>query len=271
MEQALAELDRALVLDPLSNVLRVERASILYFERDYEGSVRHARSALALDPEFVLAFFNLGRSLGQLGRHDEAIAALEQGRALAPGLPALTMALGRAEKGGIVSLTDNASRAEFVAMQKTSRLFTLAFSKKADARGERFYLSSGDAKGFTANVKSGVATLDYDGLGEWPVHVTCTAGVKPGDSFVRWRIAVKVPDALILEEGFEISANPKIEVLYIREMLLSPCNYSYHGESRVLLLHNYELHHPCQLNLKSLGFHQMNQIKKTMSLLLVHV
>ncbi|MCX7824270.1 MAG: DUF6259 domain-containing protein [Verrucomicrobiae bacterium] len=112
----------------------------------------------------------------------------------------LTLALGKAEKGAIVSLVDNARSAEFVAPQKTSRLFTLAFSKQTDARGEKFYLSSGDAKNFAANVKHGVATLDYDGLGEWPVHVTCTASVKPNDAFVRWRIAVKIPDALILEE-----------------------------------------------------------------------
>ena len=96
VDEAMAQLDRALELDPLSNVLRVERSSILYFERDYEGAVRHARAALELDAEFVLACFNLGRALGQQGRHAEAIAALEQGRAVAPGLPALTMALGRA-------------------------------------------------------------------------------------------------------------------------------------------------------------------------------
>jgi hypothetical protein len=112
----------------------------------------------------------------------------------------LTLALGRAEKGAVVSLVDNTSGQEFAASQKTSRLFTLAFSAKADAAGKRFYLSSGDAKNFSAGVKSGMATLDYDGLGEWPVRVTCTARVKQGDPFVRWRLAVKIPDALTLEE-----------------------------------------------------------------------
>jgi len=112
----------------------------------------------------------------------------------------LTLALGRAEKGAVVSLVDNVSGQEFAAAQKTHRLFSLAFSKKADAGGKRFYLSSGDAKSFSAEVKRGVAALDYDGLGEWPVHVTCTASAKPGDPFVRWRLAVKIPDALTLEE-----------------------------------------------------------------------
>jgi hypothetical protein len=112
----------------------------------------------------------------------------------------LTLALGSAEKGAVVSLADNASGQEFAAAQKTHRLFTLAFSTKADATGKRFYLNSGDAKSFSADVKNGAATLNYDGLGEWPVRVTCTAAVKPGDPFVRWRLSVKIPDALTLEE-----------------------------------------------------------------------
>ncbi|MFA7003500.1 MAG: DUF6259 domain-containing protein [Verrucomicrobiia bacterium] len=112
----------------------------------------------------------------------------------------LTLALGKAEKGAIVSLVDNVSGIEFAAAQKTPRLFSLAFSKKAEASGERLYLSSRDAKSFSAEVKRGVATLDYDGLGEWPVQVTCTASVKPGDPLVRWRLSVKIPDALVLEE-----------------------------------------------------------------------
>ena len=80
VDEAMAELDRALALDPLSNVLRVQRSSILYFERDYEGSARQARAALALDEQFVLAHLELGRALGQQGRHDETIAALESAR-----------------------------------------------------------------------------------------------------------------------------------------------------------------------------------------------
>lgn len=112
----------------------------------------------------------------------------------------LTLAFGQAEKGAVVSLVDNASGQEFAAPQKTSRLFTLAFSKKDDASGRKFHLSSGDAKSFFADVQRGVATLDYNGLGEWPVRVTCTARVRPGDPFVRWRLGVKIPDVLMLEE-----------------------------------------------------------------------
>ncbi|MDD4872690.1 MAG: hypothetical protein PHR77_19230, partial [Kiritimatiellae bacterium] len=112
----------------------------------------------------------------------------------------LTLILGRADKGAIVSLVDNANNANFVAPQVASRLFNLAFSKKAEIGGERFYLSSRDAKSFSADVKHGVATLEYNGLGEWPVHVTCMVIVKSDDPLVHWRLSIKIPDTLILEE-----------------------------------------------------------------------
>ncbi len=111
-----------------------------------------------------------------------------------------TLELGKAAKGAVVSLVDNASRQEFIAAQKAPRLFCLTFSKKAETGGERFYLSSYDAKSFSADMKRGVATLTYDGLGEWPVLVTCKASVKAGDPLVRWRLTVRIPDALVLEE-----------------------------------------------------------------------
>lgn len=102
--------------------------------------------------------------------------------------------------GGIVSLVDVASGVDFVAPQTAPRLFTLALSKKAEVGGERFYLSSRDARSFSVRVERGVATLSYDGLGEWPVRVTCTASTSAEDSLVRWRLSATIPDALVLEE-----------------------------------------------------------------------
>lgn len=112
----------------------------------------------------------------------------------------MKVALGRTENGAIVSLVDCASKAEFAAQQKTPRLFNLTFSKKAETGGERLYLSSRDAKVFSADVSNGVAILDYDGLGEWPARVRCTVTARPDEPLMRWRISVKIPDSLILEE-----------------------------------------------------------------------
>lgn len=116
----------------------------------------------------------------------------------------LTLVLGQAEKGAVVSLADRVTGTEFIASPATLRLFNLAFSKKAEPGGGRFYLSSRDAKKFTAhterNGQRDNARLDYEGLGDWPVSVSCTASVSENDPLVRWRIAVTVPDTLVLEE-----------------------------------------------------------------------
>lgn len=112
----------------------------------------------------------------------------------------LTLALGEAEKGAVVAFTDNATGSEFIAADRAARLFSLAFSKKTEAAGARFYLSSRDAKKFTAHPEREGVRLEYEGLGDWPVRVTCTARAPKNDPLVRWRIVVKVPDTLVLEE-----------------------------------------------------------------------
>ncbi|MBI5397212.1 MAG: hypothetical protein HZA91_18090 [Verrucomicrobia bacterium] len=130
-----------------------------------------------------------------IGADDAGRIVLRKGR--------LTLAVGEAEKGAIVSLVDDASGVEFAAAQKTPRLFALTLSKKAEVPGDRFILTSADAKQFTMSVKRDakeqVATLDYNGLGDWPVRVSCTASATVSDRFVRWRIAVMVPEGLVLE------------------------------------------------------------------------
>jgi hypothetical protein len=124
----------------------------------------------------------------------------------APRLPLrnerLALALGRAERGAIVSFQSSDGE-EFIAAQKAPVLFTLTFSKQAATPGERFTLSSRDAGNFTAELQSDpqrqLATLNYAGLGNWPVRVTCTAILAADDPLVRWRIAIQVPEGLVLE------------------------------------------------------------------------
>jgi hypothetical protein len=111
----------------------------------------------------------------------------------------MTLVLDKTKKGAIVSLVDNARNVEFIAPQATPRLFNLAFSKKAEVGGKVFYLSSHDAKSFSSGLKRGVATLNYNGLGEWPVQVTCTASLSEKDTLVGWRLSMQIPESLVLE------------------------------------------------------------------------
>ncbi len=116
----------------------------------------------------------------------------------------LTMILGKAEKGAILSLTDAATSTEFAAPRKEPRLFALAFSEKAAPEKDRFTLSSLDATGFTArtdkNADRTTATFTYDGLGGRAIRVSCTAVADKSDPLLRWRISAAFPADLVLEE-----------------------------------------------------------------------
>jgi hypothetical protein len=104
-----------------------------------------------------------------------------------------------AANGAITSVVDKASGMEFVATQSAPRLFSLSFSTK-EGGDRRLYLSSRDAKSFSMQSANGTTTLNYSGLREYPVRVTCTATVSDRDPLVRWRISVTIPDGLVLEE-----------------------------------------------------------------------
>jgi TolB-like protein/Tfp pilus assembly protein PilF len=93
---ALAELNQAREIDPLSPSIRAALSEAYYFARQYEPSVVEARKALEIDPNFVIALLVMGRSLEQQGKLDEAIAAYDKGRNLSGKGPAMTMYLARA-------------------------------------------------------------------------------------------------------------------------------------------------------------------------------
>ncbi|HEY2107104.1 MAG TPA: tetratricopeptide repeat protein [Candidatus Binataceae bacterium] len=96
MDEAVAEIGRALELDPLSLVIRSELAALMYFERQYDRAIAESEQALEMDPRFVLAYFNLGRAYTQKKMHSRAINALKQAYEFADGSPAVMMQLGHA-------------------------------------------------------------------------------------------------------------------------------------------------------------------------------
>jgi len=95
-DEALAELGRALEVDPFSLVIRSAVAAALYLERRYPQVVEESRRIVELDPTFVTVYFNLGRAYTQMKRHREAIAELKKARELSGESPAMTMQLGYA-------------------------------------------------------------------------------------------------------------------------------------------------------------------------------
>jgi TolB-like protein/Flp pilus assembly protein TadD len=86
-EKALAEIEIAVQLDPLSSIIREDRAYTYMLMRRYEEAVEGYREVLTFDPGFYKAYTAMGRAYGQLGRYEEAIAMLEKGRSLGGEIP----------------------------------------------------------------------------------------------------------------------------------------------------------------------------------------
>lgn len=76
---------RSVAIDPIDLVVRSQLCRALYLTRRYDEAVATGRSLLQMDPNMSAAHQFVGQSLSELGRHGEALPALEQAVALAPG------------------------------------------------------------------------------------------------------------------------------------------------------------------------------------------
>jgi TolB-like protein/Flp pilus assembly protein TadD len=74
LDEALARIERALDLNPLSSAISVNLASVYYLTGQTDRALEQARKTIELDPSFVAgpAFFAV--LLARLGRYEEAIA-----------------------------------------------------------------------------------------------------------------------------------------------------------------------------------------------------
>ena len=77
LDEAIAQLARAVELDPLSLELRTNRALLDYFAGRYDEAERRLKEVLQTDSTDVLARWGLGLVAEQQGRPEEAIAILE--------------------------------------------------------------------------------------------------------------------------------------------------------------------------------------------------
>jgi len=77
LDEAFPQILRAVELDPISPVVGNTHGDTYYYARRYEEAIAIYLRTLELDPDYTWARLNLGRALQQLGRHDEAIQALE--------------------------------------------------------------------------------------------------------------------------------------------------------------------------------------------------
>jgi len=84
----------ALELDPVSPIFTTARADAFYYARDFDSAIKQATLTLEQSPNFVLAEFWLGSGYRQKNMYPQALDHFRKASALAPGNPALLMALG---------------------------------------------------------------------------------------------------------------------------------------------------------------------------------
>jgi TolB-like protein/Tfp pilus assembly protein PilF len=95
-EEAVAEVEAARDLDPLSLITQTQVGWIYQFAGREEDAIAVFRRVLAVDPNFMWALWRLGDSLAETERLGEAIKVLEHAQAVHGESPAILARLGRA-------------------------------------------------------------------------------------------------------------------------------------------------------------------------------
>lgn len=83
--EALTMVDKAIELDPLSSIARLERVGILMSMGRYAEAESGIQEVLELDPEFPSAYRSMSFLMNQTGRIDEAVRWLMKSASLDPG------------------------------------------------------------------------------------------------------------------------------------------------------------------------------------------
>ena len=81
-DEAIAEMKRALELDPLSVIINADLGNVLFHARRYDEAIEQLRKTLEMEPNFYYARWNLGQALEMKGLVKEAIAEYEKTMAL---------------------------------------------------------------------------------------------------------------------------------------------------------------------------------------------
>jgi TolB-like protein/DNA-binding winged helix-turn-helix (wHTH) protein/Tfp pilus assembly protein PilF len=78
-DRALTEMQHARLLDPLSLIMAIDNAAILYYARQYDGAIEQYRAVLAMEPGFGHAHIAIA-AYAQKGQFADALAEIERWR-----------------------------------------------------------------------------------------------------------------------------------------------------------------------------------------------
>jgi serine/threonine-protein kinase len=94
-EEAMAQMEVAHQLDPLSSIIREGVAFVHFLAGRQQEAVRGYLEIIQDDPTFYKAYTSLGRAWAHEGRYIDAIRMLEKGRELAGNIPNILAAMGQ--------------------------------------------------------------------------------------------------------------------------------------------------------------------------------
>jgi len=78
-DEAMAEAQRAIELDPLLLVTHSAIGDVMFYGRRYEEAYEYYQRVLDLNPTSAIAHTDMARSLDQMGRHEEAVESFLRG------------------------------------------------------------------------------------------------------------------------------------------------------------------------------------------------
>ncbi|MCU1237853.1 MAG: Tetratricopeptide 4 [Candidatus Solibacter sp.] len=94
-DKAMAHMEIALQLDPLSGIIREGAAFVHFLAGRQQEAVRGYLGIIQDDPTFYKAYTSLGRAYAHEGKYLDAIRMLEKGRTLAGNVPNILAAIGQ--------------------------------------------------------------------------------------------------------------------------------------------------------------------------------
>jgi tetratricopeptide (TPR) repeat protein len=95
-DEGIAEIKRALELDPLSLIINQNLGESYYYARRFDQAIEQCQKILELDPNYVRAYTTIAAAYEQKKMYKEAIAILKEAENFAGNLPRVIAELGYA-------------------------------------------------------------------------------------------------------------------------------------------------------------------------------
>jgi len=95
-DKAIAEMQKAESVDPLSLIINADLAELLVLAHSYDEAIEQSRKTIEMDPNFAMAHNQLAQAYLQKHMYDQAIAELQEAVQLSGGSPTCIANLARA-------------------------------------------------------------------------------------------------------------------------------------------------------------------------------